>query len=115
MNKMNKFFSRVKRSKIKKGDKVKILSGNEKDKQAVVERIDAKKGLAYLPGINVHKKHVKRQGQTQGGIIDIIKPLKLSNLMLICPNCQRETRVGFKLEGNSKVRVCKKCKQEIKS
>ncbi len=100
-------------SKLKKGDKIKVLLGKDRGKQGVVEKLVAKKNIAYIAGINIYKRHVKKQGQTAGGIIEIIKPLNLSNLALICPNCQKTTRVKFKVEGEKKLRVCSRCKEAI--
>lgn len=101
-------------NKIKKGDKVEVLVGKDIGKQAVVEKLLTKKGLVYLPGINTYKRHIKKQGQVEGGIIDIVKPLNLSKVGLVCPSCKKVTRVGFSFsKDNKKIRVCKKCKKEI--
>lgn len=99
--------------KLKKSDKVKVLLGKDRGKQGQIEKLDAKKGVLYIAGVNTYKRHVKKQGQMEGGIIEIIKPINLSNVVLICPNCQKPTRVGFKIEGGKKIRVCKKCKKAI--
>lgn len=101
-------------SKIKKGDKVKVLLGKDRGKEGTIERVFGKEGKVGILGINVYKRHVKKQGQAKGGIIDIPKPLDISNVALICPNCNKVTRIGFKQNGDVKVRVCKKCRKEIK-
>lgn len=101
-------------SKIKKGDKVQILLGKDRGKTGSVEHVNLKVGKAFLPGLNVYKRHVRKYREIKGGIIDLSKSVNLSNLGLICPNCNKVTRVGFKYEGDLKVRVCKKCKKEIK-
>ena len=101
-------------SKIKKGDKVKVLLGKDRGKEGTVEYVLAKDKKVFVGGVNLYKRHVKKQGQIKGGIIDIPKPLDVSNVSLICPNCKKPTRVGYKKDGNSKVRVCRKCKKEIK-
>src|SRR5438105_3508802 len=100
-------------SKLKKGDKVKVLLGKDNGKQGSVERVNAKEGRVFIAGVNTYKRHVKSQGQVQGGIIDIIKSVNISNVILVCPNCQKPTRVGFKITDGKKTRVCKKCKKEI--
>lgn len=100
--------------KLKKGDRVKVMLGKDNTKEGNIERIDWKKGKVWIAGVNVYKRHVKKQANIEGGIIDIIKPLDISNVVLICPNCDRSTRVGFQIDKDGKKsRVCKKCKKVI--
>lgn len=99
--------------KIKKGDTVQVLLGKDRGKSGKVEIVLKKEGQVYVAGVNLVKRHVKKQGQIEGGIIDIIKPLDISNLALICPNCKRSTRVGFRVEGDKKVRICRRCTKPI--
>lgn len=101
--------------KLKKGDKVKVLLGKDNGKQGNIERVDTKMGKVFIAGVNTYKRHVKKQGQIEGGRIDIIKPINISNVVLICPNCQKPTRVGFKEVNQKKTRICKKCGKEISS
>ena len=100
--------------KIKKGDKVKILLGKDRGKEGTVEYVMAKMGKVFVGGVNLYKRHVRKRAGKMGGIIDIPKPLDTSNVGLICPNCQKVTRVGYKKVGNDKVRVCRKCGKEVK-
>lgn len=99
--------------KIKKGDKVKILLGKDRGKEGNVEFVLAKKNKVFVGGANLYKRHVRKQGNIEGGIINLPKPLNVSNVILVCPNCKKLTRVGFKITGKTKVRVCKKCGKEI--
>lgn len=99
--------------KIKKGDKVKVLLGKDHGKEGTVEYVLAKEKKVFVDGINLYKRHVKKTTQSAGGIINIPKPLDLSNVALICPNCKKVTRVGFKVVGGSKMRICRKCKKEV--
>lgn len=99
--------------KIKKGDKVKVLLGKDRGKEGTVEKVMAKKGKVFVERINLYKRHVKKMQNIEGGIIEIPKPLDISNVALICPNCKKITRVGFKMEGETKIRICKKCGKEI--
>ncbi len=100
--------------KIKKGDSVKILLGKDRGRDGKVERMLKKSGKILVAGVNVYKRHVgKKVSGTEGQIIDLIKPINLSNVALICPNCKKPTRVGFKIEGKIKSRICKKCRKEI--
>lgn len=92
--------------KIKKGDNVLILLGKDRGKTGKVEKVLVKKGKVLVTGVNLVKRHVKKYKDIEGGIIDILKPVDISNVQLICPSCKKSTRVG-------RARVCKKCKKEI--
>jgi large subunit ribosomal protein L24 len=97
--------------KIKKGDKVKVLTGKDRGKTGNVTRVLPTAGKVIVDGVNVAKKHQKATRATmQGGIIDKDMPLPIANVALICTNCGKPTRVGYKIDGDgTKVRVCKKC------
>lgn len=99
--------------KIKKGDKVKIMAGKDSGKIGEVERVLSKESKILVVGINTVKRHVKSQQGVEGGVIEIIKPVDQSNAMLVCPNCQKATRVGIKEVSGKNVRFCKKCGKEI--
>lgn len=101
--------------KIKKGDKVKVLLGKDRGKEGTVEYVKIKEARVFVGGVNLYKRHVRKQGQTEGGIIDIPKSLNVSNVGLICPNCKKITRIGYKMVDKEKMRICKKCKKEITS
>lgn len=100
--------------KIRKNDKVKILLGKDRGKEGKVAYVKGKEGKVFVEGANLYKRHVKKQGKLEGGIIDIPKPLDVSNVALVCPDCNKVTRIGFKIEGSEKIRICKKCQKEIK-
>lgn len=96
--------------KIKKGDEVKLASGKDKNKTGKVVRVFPREGSLLVEGLNVFKKHSRpRESGKKGEIILVPKPLKSSTVRLICPSCHKITRVGYNLEGDSKVRICKKC------
>lgn len=99
--------------KIHKNDTVQILLGKDRGKTGKVLRVFPKKDKVLAEGINIYKRHVKKTRQHEGGVIDISKPVNISNVALVCPGCKKATRVGFKIEGKTKVRVCKKCKEII--
>lgn len=101
--------------KIRKGDKVKILLGKDRGKEGKVEFVLVKKEKVFVGGVNLYKRHVKKHGTIEGGIIDLPKPMDISNVALICPNCKKVTRVGINKLENTKVRICRKCKKEIKT
>ncbi len=100
--------------KIKKGDKVKVLLGKDRGKEGTVELVSVSNNRVFVGGANLYKRHVKKMGNTEGGIIDIPKSLNISNVGLICPNCKKLAKVGYRLEGKIKMRFCKKCNKEIK-
>jgi len=100
--------------KIKKGDKVKLIYGKDKGKEGVVEKVYQKANKVLIPGINLYKKHIKKnEKMPQGGIIEVPRPLAVSKVMLICPKCKKPSRVGFLKERKKKFRVCRKCKSKI--
>ncbi len=99
--------------KIKIGDTVKITSGKDKGKEGKIEILLPKKDSAIIPNVNMYKKHVKGQQGQKGGIYDLPRPLNVAKLALICPNCKKVTRIGFKVEKGNKIRVCKKCNKNI--
>jgi large subunit ribosomal protein L24 len=101
--------------RIKKGDNVIVLSGKDKDKRGRVLTVLPKKEKVLVEGVNIIKKHQKPSRKyTQGGIIEKENPIFLCKVMLICPKCDKPTRIGVNiLEDGKKVRVCKKCKEVI--
>ena len=101
--------------KIKKGDTVQVLSGNDKGKTGEVLEIIPKDDKVIVKGVNVRKKHVKprRQGE-EGGIIASEVAVASSKLSVICPKCNKPTRIGYSVKDDKKVRVCKKCGAELK-
>jgi large subunit ribosomal protein L24 len=101
--------------KLKVNDTVKITAGKDAGREGKIEKIMPKEMKVIVPGVNLYKKHVKGMGEQKGGIYDIPRPLSFGKLALICPKCKKITRVGFKLVGKEKVRVCRKCGKEIDS
>ncbi len=116
--------------KIKKGDKVKILTGKDKGKTGKVLQIFPARNRASVEGLNLLIKHMRprRQGE-QGQRIEFPAPLSLSNLALVCPKCGKPARIGYKYieiakgsvsasqqqvkKQRKKNRVCKKCNKAI--
>lgn len=100
--------------KIKKGDKVLILLGKDRGKSSTVEKVFNKEGKLLVADVNKVKRHIgKKVTGSEGGVLEIEKPVNRSNVALLCPNCNKPTRVGFRVTSQSKVRVCKKCRKEI--
>ena len=101
---------------IHRNDTVKILRGADRGKTGRVLRVFPDKGTVLVEHVRVVKKTVSsKQGQrTKGGIAEQESPIDVSNVQLICPNCG-PARVGTKMEGDVKVRMCKKCGQTLPS
>lgn len=100
--------------KIRKGDIVLIISGKDRARKGKVIEAFPKKGRVIIEGINLRKKHVKpKKSGEKGQIVETPASIDVSNTKLICPKCGKPTRVGCKIEGKRKYRVCKKCGQEI--
>ena len=102
-------------NRIKKGDTVYVNAGNDKGKTGKVLSVDPAKQRVIVEGVNMVSKHTKPNAkQPQGGIIKQEAPIHVSNLNLIDPKSGKPTRVGFKVEGDKKVRYAKKSGEEIK-
>ncbi len=105
-------------SKIVKGDTVEVVTGEHKGERGEVKRVDGKAQRIVVHNVNMVKKHQKpmqgRAARTQVGIIEFEAPIDLSNVMLVCPKCSEAVRVGFRLDGAEKIRVCKNCGEDIK-
>ena len=116
--------------KIKKGDTVQVISGNEVGARGEVDRVipawridrfnrrtgrNPNGDKLLVRGINIRKKHQRpiSQTRTQTGIIDRELPVHISNVMLVCPSCGEAVRVGFRLEDEKKLRFCKRCNASI--
>ncbi len=100
--------------KIKKGDNIIVLSGKDKGKKGKVESVDSKNEKALVPEINTYKRHVKKSDAfPQGGIIELSRPITISNIAIMCPKCDKSGKIGYKMENDKKVRFCKKCKAII--
>lgn len=99
-----------KRMRIKKGDRVIILSGKDRGKEGVVAFAFPEKGTVIVDGSNIAKKHQKpTQAMTQGGIIDKEMPMSVSNVAVISPEDGRPTRVGYRFDSDgTKVRICRR-------
>ena len=101
--------------RIKKGDNVQVLSGNDKGKPGEVLEVMPKADKIVVKGVNIRKKHVKarRQGE-ESGIISVECAIPTSKVNVVCPKCGKTTKVGYSIEKEEKVRVCKKCGAKLK-
>lgn len=104
--------------RIKRGDQVEVIAGKDKGVAGEVLRVLPKEQGVVIERVNIVKKHQRPmqagRSQVQPGIIEFEAPIDWSNVMLICPQCGERTRVGFRMtEDDQKVRVCRKCGEDI--
>jgi len=101
--------------KLKKGDRVRVLTGKDRGKEGVIMRVLPKDNKVIVDGVNVAKKHQKaRTATSQGGIIDKDMPIPVPNVALLSPSDGKPTKVGYKiLEDGTKIRVCRRTGAEI--
>jgi large subunit ribosomal protein L24 len=96
--------------KIRKNDTVKILYGKDAGKTGKVLKIFPSEGKVVVEGMNIFKRHLKGDGrQRKSEIVDLIKPIPVAKVQLICPACKKPTRVGME----NGERVCKKCSKKV--
>ena len=109
--------------KVKVKDKVIVLAGKYKGKTGLVMRIFKKANRLTVEKINIRTKHVKKTSTRAGQIIKYEAPFDASNVMVLCPNCNKPTRVGYNIPekkstkkgavAGKKYRICKKCGESI--
>lgn len=100
--------------KLHKGDNVKILSGKDRGKTGKILRVYPEDSQVLVEGANMYKKHQRprRQGE-KGETVSVSRPLTASKVAIICPSCGKTARIGIRMEGEAKVRFCKKCQSSI--
>jgi large subunit ribosomal protein L24 len=103
------------KSKLKKDDKVKVITGKDSGKIGKVLKVDRKKQRVLVEHVNMIKKHQRPTAQNrQGGIVESEAPLDWSNVMLMCNKCVKPVRIKMQqLDDGKKVRVCRKCNEQI--
>ena len=100
--------------KIKKGDKVKVISGSEKGKEGIVQAVYPKINKVVVENVNVHKRHHKPTQQSpEGSVIDIYVPIDASKVAIIDPKTKKIVKVGYKVTKEGKTRVIKKTGEKI--
>ena len=102
--------------KIKVNDNVLVIAGKDKGKTGKVTRTIARDEKIVVEKVNMRTKHIKKSQTKPGSKVTFEAPMQVSNVMIVCPQCKKRTRVGYiKLEDNKKQRVCKKCKETLDS
>jgi len=100
--------------KIHKGDAVLVISGKDRLKKGKVIKVFPKTGKIMVEAVNVRKKHMKpKKSGEKGQVAEIPLPISISNVKIVCSKCGRAARIGYKIEGEEKHRICKKCEGEI--
>lgn len=100
--------------KLKKGDNVMVVSGKDKGKTGSVEGVFSKESKVLVTGVNQYKRHIKARSQGEKSEIKVItKPLPVAAVMFICPKCKEKARLGYMMQTDKKVRICKKCEESI--
>ena len=106
---------------IKKDDNVRVMAGKDRGKTGRVVRVQPGAGRVMVDGVALAKKHQRSTGKRstsgqqlqQGGIIDVETYIDISNVQIVCKSCGKPTRVGHRIEGDTKVRICRKCEEEL--
>ena len=100
--------------KFKVGDIIIVTLGKDKGRKGKIDAVYPKVNEVKVPGVNIVKKHMKRKDEKNaGGIVEIVKPIATSKVALLCPSCGKQTRIGYLVAKNEKVRVCRKCHKKI--
>lgn len=100
--------------KLKKNDQVTLMTGKDKGRQGKVDRVYPVEGKVLIQGVNQYKKHMKKQGENKPGeILTLSRPMSVSKVALVCPRCKQITRVGYRIQNQKKIRVCRKCDADI--
>jgi len=99
---------------IKTGDTVLIIAGKDRGKSGKVNEVYPRSNKIIVESLNIVRKHVrpKKEGE-KGQRVEVPRPIDVSNVKIICPKCKKAARIGYRVIGKGKVRICKKCLQEM--
>ena len=100
--------------KLRKGDQVQVIAGKDLGKTGEITRVLVDAEKVIVDGVNVAKRHQRATKATmQGGIIDKDMPIHVSNVAIVCTSCGKHSRIGYRMNGDTKVRVCRKCGKDL--
>jgi len=99
--------------KFKVNDTVQVTAGKDKGRTGKVLEVNPKEHTVLVEGVNQYKKHIKAKGNEAGQIVTLPRSLSVASVSLVCPSCNKATRVGFDASQKPKVRVCHHCRQII--
>lgn len=104
------------KTKIRKGDTVRVLRGKDRGKKGKVLAVLIKEARVVVEGLNMMKKHVKaRRANEKGQRVSVAAPLRMANVQIVCPQCKKGTRVAMNTQDGKGVRVCKHCQSPLTS
>jgi large subunit ribosomal protein L24 len=99
---------------IRKDDEIQVVSGKDRGRRGRVVRVLPREGRIMVEGVARAKKHSRpSKRRQQGGIIDVELFVDISNVQVVCRSCGQPTRVGYRIDGDDKVRICRKCGAEL--
>lgn len=99
---------------IKKGDNIMVITGKDRGKQGLVEKVLTKKNKLIIIGINIAKHHLKPSRKNpHGGIINMPAPIDVSNVLIVCPHCGKPVRLAYKVTEKTKERICRRCQGNL--
>ena len=111
---MAKVPAHSKKFRVKKGDTVEVVQGKENGKRGKVLHVLAAEERIIVERVNFIKRHIRpSKKQPQGGVIEREASMHISNVKLVCPSCNQAVRVGVRMEGEDKIRYCKKCNVQV--
>lgn len=95
--------------KFKVGDEVLVTSGRDKGKKGKIQKVLIKENKLVVGGVNLYKRHKKATRNQKAGIFDVTRPVTTASVAIICSKCGKPTKIEFKVNANTKERICKKC------
>lgn len=95
--------------KFKVGDEILITAGRDKGQKGKVQRVYLQESKLTVGGVNIYKRHKKATRNQGAGIFEVTRPISTAAVAIICSKCGKPTKVGFKVTGKTKERICKKC------
>ncbi len=99
---------------IRRDDEIRVMTGKDRGRSGRVVRVLPREGRVMVEGVARAKKHSRPSKQRQqGGIIDIEQFIDISNVQLVCKSCGQPTRIGHRMDGDRKIRVCRKCEADL--
>ena len=114
MVKNSKFKTQKSKLRIKTGDTVRVLRGRDRGKKGKIMAVFPSESRLLVEGINMIYRHVRpRRAGEKGQRVQVASAMRVNNVQLVCPACKKGTRVGSRLEGDKRVRVCKQCEAVI--
>ena len=100
--------------KLKKNDNVMVITGKDRGKTGVIERVFRTLSKIVVKGVGISKKHLKPSRKNpSGGIIEINQKIDISNVTIVCPSCGKPARVTYKITDKHKTRICSRCKGSL--